>query len=184
MQEVYKADPLFINFVPRTATEAVDRFTRCRRRGLNAYRIPECVVECAKGLSAIELDRFEQWLINPLNVDVVNVHPCSEITDSNDAMRKELYDDVYGQDLKAEAFPPIANQVDLADLMETCAPRRPDSGDEKLPETPEVPEVPEVPPPSDPPSLALSPDPAPSVPPAGGTEELPTPVSPPTCAAL
>ena len=32
--EVWKADPLFTNFVPKTAVEAVDRYIRCRRKGL------------------------------------------------------------------------------------------------------------------------------------------------------
>ena len=65
MLSVHKADPLFINFVPKTAVEAVDRYQRCKRRGLKAYLIPECLITCAQGLPADELEKFEQWIINP-----------------------------------------------------------------------------------------------------------------------
>ena len=63
--EVYKADPRFTNFVPKTAIEAVDRYTRCRNKGLSAMMIPECLIECAVGLPPDEVDKFEAWLINP-----------------------------------------------------------------------------------------------------------------------
>ena len=177
MQEVYKANPNFINFVPKTAAEAVDRFTRCRRRGLTAYRIPECVIECAKGLNELELDRFEQWIINPTNADVINISPNDDIQKGNKKIRKEVYDRVYGEDMKAEEFPPIMNQVDLADIMdrESSARRRRDC--EEKDDLPEVPEIP-----ADPPSSAILPASAPSLPPRQETE--PPPLASPTCAAL
>ena len=149
MDEVYKADPTFINFVPRTAAEAVDRFTRCRRRGLSAYRIPECVIECARGLSPLEMDRFETWLVNPMNVDVVNIHPNNDISERNNEVQKEVYDEVFGGDLKAERLPPIPNLVDMADLTESFPPRRQGCEEEVGPA-----------------SLARSPDSAPALPPA------------------
>jgi len=65
MLSVHKADPEFINFVPTTAVEAVDRYQRCKRRGLKAYLIPECLITCAQGLPADELEKFEKWIINP-----------------------------------------------------------------------------------------------------------------------
>ena len=65
MEDVRKADPTFTGFVPRTAIEAVDRYVRCRKNGLKPMLVPECLIECAKGLSEPELGKFEDWIINP-----------------------------------------------------------------------------------------------------------------------
>ena len=65
MLSVRKQDPLFINFVPKTAEEAVDRFIRCKNRGLKAYLIPECLIACAASLDDTESEKFERWIINP-----------------------------------------------------------------------------------------------------------------------
>ena len=65
MENVRKQDPTFTNFVPRNAAEAVDRYVRCRRNGLKPMLVPECLIECAKGLDAKQLDMFENWIINP-----------------------------------------------------------------------------------------------------------------------
>ena len=62
---LWKADPSFTNFVPQTAEEAVRRFVRCRDNGLSAMMIPECLVDCSRGLNNEQLDLFEQWIINP-----------------------------------------------------------------------------------------------------------------------
>ena len=55
MLSVRKQDPLFINFVPQNAGEAVDR---CKRRGLKAYLVPECLISCAKGLPSEEIEKW------------------------------------------------------------------------------------------------------------------------------
>ena len=65
MLSVRKQDPTFIEFVPRTAEEAVDRYVRCKNRGLKAYLIPECLIQCASGLNPTELEKFERFIINP-----------------------------------------------------------------------------------------------------------------------
>ena len=51
--------------MPKNAEEAVDRYVRCKRRGLKQYLIPECLISCAQGLSATELEKFERWIVNP-----------------------------------------------------------------------------------------------------------------------
>ena len=63
--EIWKADPLFTNFMPTTAVEAVDRYIRCRRKGLAAMMIPECLVACARALSPEECSKFEEWIVCP-----------------------------------------------------------------------------------------------------------------------
>ena len=65
MLSVRKQDPLYINFVPKTAEEAVDRYIRCKRRGLKPYLIPECLISCAQGLDTTQLEKFENWIVNP-----------------------------------------------------------------------------------------------------------------------
>ena len=65
MDQVLRSDPTFTAFVPRTAADAVDRYTRCRKNGLKPMLIPECLIECAKGLPEKELGMFEDWVINP-----------------------------------------------------------------------------------------------------------------------
>ena len=60
-----RADPTFTNWEPKTAYEAVDRFTRCQRNGLKAVMIPECLIKCSRRLPEPELDKFEEWIINP-----------------------------------------------------------------------------------------------------------------------
>ena len=72
MEDVRKQDPTFTNFVPATAAEAVDRYVRCRKNGLKPMLVPECLIACARGLPAAELDKFENWIINP-NADLENV---------------------------------------------------------------------------------------------------------------
>ncbi len=87
MQDVRKADPTFTKFVPRSAIEAVDRFVRCRKNGLKPMLVPECLIECAKGLSEPELNKFEDWIINPNgSLDNVKLVPCDKIAHENESI--------------------------------------------------------------------------------------------------
>ena len=74
-----RADPSFTNWVPKTAYEAVDRFTRCQSNGLKALMFPECLIECSKGLPDAELDKFEDWIINPQGLDYSKAVPDDSI---------------------------------------------------------------------------------------------------------
>ena len=65
MSNFRKADPTFVNFVPRTCIEAIDLFVRHRNLGLTADLYPECFVHCAKALPDKELDLFHRWIITP-----------------------------------------------------------------------------------------------------------------------
>ena len=69
MEDVRKQDPTYTNFVPRNAAEAVERYVRCRKNGLKPMLVPECLIACAAGLQGEELDKFENWIINP-NADL------------------------------------------------------------------------------------------------------------------
>jgi len=90
MQDIRKQDPTFTNFVPRTAAEAVDRYVRCRRNGLKPMLVPECLIACARGLQGSELDKFENWIINPTcDLDNVELVPMNSIREHNDAVFEE-----------------------------------------------------------------------------------------------
>ena len=84
-----RANPSFTNWVPKSAFEAVDRFTRCQRNGLKALMFPECLIECSKGLPDAELDKFEDWIINPQGLDYSKAVPDSTIAEANPVLFKE-----------------------------------------------------------------------------------------------
>ena len=60
-----KADPSYVNFVPKTCVEAIDLFRRHRTLGLTTALYPECFVHCAKQLPDKELDMFHRYIICP-----------------------------------------------------------------------------------------------------------------------
>jgi len=87
---LWKVDPTFTNYVPKTAAEAVDRYVRCRNNGLKAMLIPECLIECARGLKEGEMDKFEQWIINPSgDLSGVELVEQKGIREANDAVFQE-----------------------------------------------------------------------------------------------
>ena len=118
MEDIRKQDPTYTNFVPKTAAEAVDRYVRCRKNGLKPMLVPECLIACAVGLKGDELDKFENWIINP-NADLSKIELVPENT-------IRLYNNkVYEENVKRledgwdRAVPPV--------------PRVPDADDEKMP---------------------------------------------------
>ena len=111
MEDVRKADPKFTNFVPRTATEAVDRYVRCRRNGLKPMLVPECLIECAKGLDEKQLDLFEAWCICPdRSLENVKLVPADTIRLANEA--------IYMENCKRFGEPPLPLDVDDEKLTE------------------------------------------------------------------
>ena len=91
MNVVRKMDPRFTNFAPKNAEEAVDRYVRCRRNGLKAMLVPECLIRCSSALTSKELDKFEAWIINPemdlCNLDIVE---SVAINQANDTLHAEI----------------------------------------------------------------------------------------------
>lgn len=116
MLSVRKQDPMFVNFVPRNAEEAVDRFMRCKRRGLKAYLVPECLISCARGLSPDEMEKFETWIVNPRD-DLSNVKlvETKELRAANDL-------------IFAETLQRVQDKMDLDEI-----PPLPAEDDEKMP---------------------------------------------------
>jgi hypothetical protein len=65
MEDFRMADPEFVNFEPRSASQAIIRFRRLQRLGLDPWRYPEAFIECCKLLPPKEVDKFEAWMVNP-----------------------------------------------------------------------------------------------------------------------
>ena len=90
MLAVRKQDPLFVNFVPQTAEEAVDRYIRFTRRGLKSYLIPECLISCSQGLSEEELEKFERWIISPQDdLSKLKLIETKALTEANNMVFQE-----------------------------------------------------------------------------------------------
>ncbi len=60
-----RADPTYVNFVPRTCMDAIDLFNRHRDLGMTADLYPECFVHCARQLPDPELDKFHRFIVTP-----------------------------------------------------------------------------------------------------------------------
>ena len=60
-----RADPNYVNFVPRTCVDAIDLFNRHRNLGMAASIFPECFVHCARALPDEELDKFHRFIVAP-----------------------------------------------------------------------------------------------------------------------
>ena len=90
MKNLWKVDPTYTDYMARTAEEAVGRYVRCRNNGLKPMLIPECLIQCSRGLNEKELDRFEQWVINPSeDLSEVDMVPANTIREANDKVFAE-----------------------------------------------------------------------------------------------
>ena len=88
-----RADPNFVNFVPRTCFDAIDLFNRHRKLGLTADLYPECFVHCAKSLPGEEIDKFHRFIINP-NEDITKGGEKPTLLDKElDEERQQLLKD-------------------------------------------------------------------------------------------
>ena len=116
MLSLRKVDPTFTAFVPRTAAEAVDRYVRCRNNGLKPMLIPECLIQCAVGLKGAELDKFENWIINPnMDLDTVKLVPTTAINAANDAIFEENCKRIEGAMQDEE--PPLPDDEKVPEML-------------------------------------------------------------------
>jgi len=119
-----RANPNFTNWVPKNAFEAVDRFTRCQRNGLKALMIPECLIECSKGLPEPELEKFEEWILNPNGLDYSESVPDDSIQKENEALYLTTLCEHGSHVPCLPPLPPVDGGVDDVDV-----------DDEKIPDT-------------------------------------------------
>ena len=120
MEAVRRANPKFTNFKPRTAVDAVEQFCRMQRNGLAPERIPEALIQCAECLPDRESDMFEQWIVNPVDVEGMD---AAVIGNENKRVHDRLV-----QEHELRCSPSINESVTNPTPLETC----PEQQDEKV----------------------------------------------------
>ena len=133
MEDIRKQDPTFTNFVPRNAAEAVDRYVRCRRNGLKPMLVPECLIQCAVGLQGGELDKFEDWIINP-NQDLYKAKLIPD--DTIRLQNQKIYEENLGRVCRALQdapmhTPPLPREPEMR-MQQSQAIRDAAANDEKM----------------------------------------------------
>ena len=127
--------------MPKNAEEAVDRYVRCKRRGLKQYLIPECLISCAQGLSPEELEKFERWIVNPEGNtdDKMELVETKQLQADNAAIFEEnarRVESLLQPGGTSEALPPVAPEIPPLPLPSL---RELSMDDEKRPGTPRPP---------------------------------------------
>lgn len=98
MDNFRKADPTYVEFSPKTAADAIDLFFRHQRMGLSPDLFPETFVHCAKTLPAEEVEKFQEWLINPCGAP--RGTELKQVDRENEALRKELLKEAEERDMR------------------------------------------------------------------------------------
>ena len=87
------ADPEYVDFNPETVQQAILKFRRLQGMGLSPWKYPEAMVECCKKLPNNEVDKFEQWIVNPAG------EPDADAVDVRDFLKAQQALDVkHGRD--------------------------------------------------------------------------------------
>ena len=95
-----RADPKYVNFVPKTAVDAIDLFNRHRNLGLTADLYPECFVHCARELPDEELDKFHRFIVNPTGDIEKGGETLTELDRQLEEERKQLEQEAINRDMK------------------------------------------------------------------------------------
>ena len=95
-----RADPKYVNFVPKTAVDAIDLFNRHRNLGLTADLYPECFVHCARELPDEELDKFHRFIVNPTGDIEKGGETVTELDRQLEEERKQLEQEAINRDMK------------------------------------------------------------------------------------
>ena len=99
MEDYRRADPTYINFIPKTAAEAIDLFWRMRRLGLKAENFPEAFVWSSRELNEEEGAKFEEWLVAPQGVSFT-AEVLKKVDPAQEAIRLKLVEEAEERDLK------------------------------------------------------------------------------------
>ena len=136
-----RADPRYVNFVPKTCIDAIDLFNRHRSLGLTADLYPECFVHCARKLTDQELDKFHRFIICPQG-DIEKGGEKPTVIDQQldeerrqlekEAMRRDLAAVTIPEDVSMESCPSPTEPMSHLDESSARGPRLQD--DEKCPE--------------------------------------------------
>jgi hypothetical protein len=116
-----KADPEYTKFKPATAEDAINKFYRHKNLGVPPHLWPEVFVDCAASLPAKELQKFQDWLVNPQGEPTGP--QLLQIDRENEALREQLLkeakvrdmpptiDENYVDDEKAPLQPPAEESI-------------------------------------------------------------------------
>ena len=132
-----KADPTYTNFEPATAEEAINKFYRHKNLGVPPHLWPEVFVDCAGHLPPAELQKFQDWLVNPQGEPTAPM--LERVDQQNEAVRLQLLKEATARDaasctIMEECFDSSAvrNTVQQAPIVENYM----DVDDEKVPMVP------------------------------------------------
>ena len=117
-----KADPTYVNFVPTTAADAINKFYRHKSLGVPPHLWPEVFVKCAAKLPPAEMAKFESWLVNPEGEPTGTL--LGRVDRENEVLRKQLEAEANARD----ALPAVAEMEIDENYM--------DVDDEKQPQQP------------------------------------------------
>ena len=101
-----KADPTYTAFKPKTAEDAINKFYRHKALGVPPHLWPEVFVECAASLPALEMAKFESWLVNPAGEPTGA--DLKQIDAENEALRCKLLKEAQGREAAASRIPEMA----------------------------------------------------------------------------
>ena len=116
------ADPEYIDFEPKTVQEAILKFRRLEKKGIQAWMYPEALIKCGGSLPEEEMAKFEQWMINPsgepddkaMDVrDFLKAQKALDVKHGRDAMPalEEVSDDDEKKEDAPEEIPEDALQM-------------------------------------------------------------------------
>lgn len=107
------ADPEYIDFEPKTVQEAILKFRRLEKKGIQAWMYPEALIKCGGSLPEEEMCKFEQWMINPTG------EPDDNAMDVRDFLKAQKALDIkHGRD----AMPALEEASDDEDEKKEDAP--------------------------------------------------------------
>ena len=112
-----RADPKYVNFVPKTAADAIDLFNRHRNLGLTADKYPECFVHCARALPDPEIDKFHRFIVNPGGDITKGGDGPSQIDKELEEERVSILNEIEEREARDE-------KTDFSLVSETVAPKQ------------------------------------------------------------
>ena len=112
-----KADPEYTKFKPATAEDAINLFHRHKNLGMPPHLWPEVFVKCAADLPNAELQKFQDWLVNPQGEPTGP--QLLQIDRENDALRLQLLKEANARDM-----PPTIDE-NYMDVDDEKAPLQP-----------------------------------------------------------
>ena len=98
------ADPEYVGFVPKSASEAIVKFRRLCSQGLSPYQYPETLIELASKLPESEIDKMNEWIVCPQGVPDLESHMDVSVIQAENAKERTLMIEAAECDEKSPTF--------------------------------------------------------------------------------